>query len=167
MILPSLRVFAVALGLLAALPAPASDSDNTYGLDTCLAAALTAHPGLVTRWEVEDGTGRGFAIEVVTQVGVVWQVNCVPGSSELRGATRSTGVRDYPTLSSRAQIPEPTARETVRTYYPGRFIRMEYQITWRGGAVYNYRLITADDRQADVEVDASSGRIQRTRSEAR
>jgi uncharacterized membrane protein YkoI len=44
---------------------------------------------------------------------------------------------------------------------------MEYQLTWRGGAVYTYQVVTPDDREADIEVDASSGRILRTRSEPR
>jgi hypothetical protein len=142
-------------------------SDNTEGLDPCMAAALAAHPGMVTRWEVEDGTGRGFAIEVVAHNGGLWLLTCPTNAVELRGTERATGMRDFATLSNRAQVPETAARDTVRAYYPGRFIRMEYQLTWRGGAVYNYQVITPDDRQAQVEVDASSGRILRTRSEAR
>lgn len=157
-----------ALCALLGLPATAaSGSDNTDGLDACLAAALTAHPGIVSRWEVEDGTGRGFAIEVVANDGGLWNLACPPNTTELSGSTRATGVRNFATLSGRAQIQESSARETVRTYYPGRFIRMAYQLTWRGGAVYNYEVVTPDDRQASVEVDAGSGRIVRTRSEAR
>jgi hypothetical protein len=155
----------VAIAAIAALPAGASD--NTEGLDACLAAALQAHPGLVSRWEVEDGTGRGFAIEVIAQNGGLWRLTCPPNTAELRGTERATGVRDYASMSGRAQVGETTARDNVRTFYPGRFILMEYQLTWRGGAVYNYEVITPDDRQARVEVDAASGRIVRTRSEAR
>jgi hypothetical protein len=161
------RMTVAVAAMLWAAACPAAVFDNTDGLDACLTAALQAHPGLVSRWEVEDGTGRGFAIEVVAQNGGLWRVTCPPNTAELRGTERATGVRDFATMSSRAQVGESTARETVRTYYPGRFILMEYQLTWRGGAVYNYEVITRDDRQANVEVDASSGRIVRTRSEAR
>ena len=157
-----------ALTALTALPALAAvDSDNTEGLEACLAAALAAHPGMVTRWEVEDGTGRGFAMEVVGHNGGLWLLTCQPASGAVGGTERATGVRDYATLSERARIAESAARETVRGYYPGRFIRMEYQLTWRGGAVYSYEVVTPDDREANVEVDATSGRILRTRSEAR
>ena len=121
---------------------------------------------MVTRWEVEDGTGRGFAIEVATESGRLWLLTCPAGTTELRGE-RATGMRDYATMTSRAQVSESVAREMVRAYYPGRFIGMEYQFTWRGGAVYHYEVVTPDDRQASVEVDAASGRIVRTRSEAR
>jgi hypothetical protein len=153
-----------------ALAAPAlaaGASDNTEGLDRCLGAALAAHPGMVTRWEVEDGTGRGFAIEVVAHNGELWLLTCQPASGAVGGTERATGARDFGTLSGRARIEENVAREMVRHYYPGRFIRMEYQLTWRGGAVYNYQVVTPDDREASVEVDAASGRILRTRSEAR
>jgi hypothetical protein len=160
--------FLASAGAAAALAAfSAGASDNTDGLDACLAAALQAHPGIVSRWEVEDGTGRGFAIEVVARNGGLWRLTCPPNTAELRGTERATGMRDFAVLSGRAQVAESTARDTVRTYYPGRFIYMEYQLTWRGGAVYNYQVITPDDRQASVEVDAASGRIVRTRSEAR
>jgi hypothetical protein len=162
-----LRLF-VALAALAAWPAvAANDTDNTEGLDACLAAALAAHPGMVTRWEVEDGTGRGFAIEAVEHNGGLWLLTCLPTSATVGGTQRATGMRDYTTLSARARIPEASARDVVRRYYPGRFIRMEYQLTWRGGAVYTYQVVTPDDREADIEVDASSGRILRTRSEPR
>jgi hypothetical protein len=149
------------------LSVAAQASDNTEGLDPCLAAALAARPGVVTRWEVEDGTGRGFAIEVVTENGGLWRLTCPPGANELRGSERATGMRDYAAITGRAQVSESVARDMVRAYYPGRFISMEYQFTWRGGAVYDYQVITPDDRQASVEVDAASGRIVRSRSEAR
>jgi uncharacterized membrane protein YkoI len=104
---------------------------------------------------------------VVDTSGAVWALNCPTSAAEVRGTARETGVRDYAAMQARAQVREAVARENVKTYYPGRFIRMEYQLTWRGGAVYNYRVVTPDDRDANVEVDAASGRIVRTRSEAR
>lgn len=150
-----------------ALATAARASDNTEGLDGCLAAALATRPGMVSAWEVEDGTGRGFAIELVARDGSVWALTCRPSTSELRASQRAVGARDYDTLSGRAQIGEGGARNVVRAYYPGRFIRMDYRLTWRGGAIYEYEVVTADDRLATIEVDAASGRILRTRSEAR
>jgi hypothetical protein len=158
---------AVGLAALCATLNAVAQSDNTEGLDACLTAALGQHPGLVSRWEVEDGTGRGFAIEVVATNGSVWVLNCPTTAAEVRGTERATGNRDFATMQGRAQVREAVARENVKAYYPGRFIRMDYQLTWRGGAVYNYRVITPDDRDANVEVDAATGRIVRTRSEAR
>jgi hypothetical protein len=157
------------VGLSAALACAcaAHASDNTEGLDACLDAALAQRPGIVIGWEVEDGTGRGFAIELVARDGALWLLTCHPGTSALRGSERATGVRDYPTLAARALIDERGARNVVRAYYGGRFIRMDYQFTWRGGALYEYELVTPDDRAAVVEVDAGRGRIVRTRSEAR
>jgi uncharacterized membrane protein YkoI len=74
---------------------------------------------------------------------------------------------DYRTLRARALVSEADARDTIRAYYPGRFIKMSYELTWRGGAQYIYRVITPDDRQAFVEIDAATGKIVRSRSEAR
>ena len=47
------------------LAMPVLGSDNTEGLDECLASARGLHDGLPIRWEVENGTGHGFEIEVV------------------------------------------------------------------------------------------------------
>lgn len=148
-------------------PAAAHASDNTEGLDACLAAALQQQEGLVTAWEVEDGTGRGFLIRIVGPDGKVWSVSCLPATTRIQGPDRSVGTKDYAMLSTRADISEAQARESVRALYPGRFIDMQYKLNWRGGAVYAYTVVTPDDRDAVVEVDAASGRIVRSRSSAR
>jgi uncharacterized membrane protein YkoI len=161
------RAGIVGLVLFALGPLPALASDNTEGLDSCIAAALQHNDGIVVEWEVEDGTGRGFLMQTVAKDGKLWSVSCVPSTTELHGPDRGLGTMDYATLSSRAKISEARAREAVRTFYPGRFIAMEYKLTWRGGAVYAYTLVTPDDREATVEVDAATGRILRSRSSAR
>jgi hypothetical protein len=145
----------------------AAATDNTEGLDACLAAALGAQPGIVVAWEVEDGTGRGFLIDLVARDGSSWRLTCEPSSSALSKHEQALGRQDFEALSGRAKVPEARARETVRQYFPGRFIDMQYSLTWRGGAVYEYTVITPDDREAIVEVDAAGGRILRSRSTAR
>jgi uncharacterized membrane protein YkoI len=141
--------------------------DNTEGLEACLSAAREAHPGIVVEWEVEDGTGRGFRIDLVARDGGSWRLTCDPSSSALDRQEQVLGRQDFDALSGRAKVPEARARETVRTYFPGRFIDMQYSLTWRGGAVYEYTVITPDDREAIIEVDAALGRILRSRSTAR
>ena len=152
--------------LLWLLAAPALGSDNTEGLDECLASARALREGLPIRWEVEDGSGRGFGIELVGTDGRVWQIQCLPTTGKATVLARGLGIQDYPTMSARAKVAEQDARNTVRTYFPGRFIEMEFQLTWRGGAIYAYTVITPDDREASVEVDAASGRILRSKSKA-
>ena len=152
--------------VLSLLAAPALGSDNTEGLDECLASARGLHDGLPIRWEVEDGSGRGFGIELVATDGKVWKIQCLPTTGKATVLGRGLGTQDYPTMSARAKVAEQDARSTVRTYFPGRFIEMEFQLTWRGGAIYAYTVITPDDREASVEVDAASGRILRSKSKS-
>jgi hypothetical protein len=148
------------------LVTPVHASDNTEGLDDCLASARELHEGLPVRWEVENGTGHGFEIEVVAVDGRVWKSQCLPASGKASIVGRGIGIQDYATMSARAKVAEQDARNTVRTYFPGRFIEMVFDLTWRGGATYTYTVITPDDRETSVEVDAASGRIVRSRSKA-
>ena len=148
------------------LAAPVLASDNTEGLDECLASARELHEGLPIRWEVEDGTGHGFEIEVVAIDGRVWRSQCLPASGKASIVGRGLGIQDYATMNARAKVAEQDARNTVRTYFPGRFIEMVFDLTWRGGAIYTYTVVTPDDRETSVEVDAASGRIVRSKSKA-
>jgi len=148
------------------LASPVLASDNTEGLDDCLASARELHEGLPVRWEVENGSGHGFEIEVVAIDGRVWKSQCLPASGKASVVGRGIGIQDYATMSARAKVAEQDARNTVRTYFPGRFIEMVFDLTWRGGAIYTYTVITPDDRETSVEVDAASGRILRSRSKA-
>lgn len=156
-----------ALYAVLAAPCAALAVDDPAGLDACLAATLALHPGVVVEWEVEDGTGRGYEIEIVTRDGSVWEIDCHPATGLAQAPQRSVGTLDYAALSNRARVAEAQAREMVRNHYPGRFIEMQYDTTWRGGSRYVYTVITPDDREARVEVDAASGRILRSRSESR
>jgi hypothetical protein len=162
--LPSLKRASPLLLLLVA--APALGSDNTEGLDECLASARELHEGLPTRWEVEDGSGRGFEIELVSTDGRVWKMQCPPTSGKATIVGRGIGIQDYATMNARAKVAEQDARNTVRTYFPGRFIEMVFDLTWRGGAIYAYTVITPDDRESSIEVDAATGRIVRSKSKA-
>ena len=148
------------------LAMPVLGSDNTEGLDQCLASARELHDGLPIRWEVENGTGHGFEIEVVATDGRVWKSQCLPAAGKASIVGRGIGIQDYATMSARAKVAEQDARNTVRTYFPGRFIEMVFDMTWRGGATFTYTVITPDDRETSVEVDAASGRIVRSKSRA-
>jgi hypothetical protein len=153
---------ALAMGSVAAALA----DDSTEGLNPCLDAAHAARPGVVVHWEVEDGTGRGFLIEMVAHDGSLWRLTCDPTTGALGRNERATGYQDFKVLSARTKVPEARARRNVHQYFPGRFIDMQVSYTWRGGAIYEYDLITADDREGKVAVDAATGRILSSRSSA-
>jgi uncharacterized membrane protein YkoI len=93
-------------------------------------------------------------------------MQCLPTAGKATVVGRGIGVQDYVTMSARAKVAEQDARNTVRTHIPGRFIEMAFDLTWRGGAIYTYVVMTPDDREATVEVDAATGRILRSKSRA-
>jgi len=155
------------LALSTALSTSVQASTGTENLDACLQEALHRHPGIVVEWEVEDGTGRGYRILVIAPDTESWEVDCSPTSGAVLRDQRVPGGQDYRAYTTRAIVTETQARWVVSTYYPGRFIEMEYLLNWRGGATYRYTLVTADDREATIEVNAADGRIARTRSSAR
>jgi uncharacterized membrane protein YkoI len=162
-----LRV-AVAVSLLT-LSLAVSAEDGTEGIDACLQAGLTRLPGHVNEWRLEgEGAARSLRFRVVTPENDVHEFSCQPTTGDLTEPKRAgLGQMKYEMLAPRAKVPEVDARRVVKEHYPGRFVDMTFKTTWKGGAMYVYTVITPDNREATIEVDAAVGRIARSKSVAR
>ena len=160
----------LALGLfIASIPA-AHAVDGTEGLDPCLEAVLKQREGMIIGWEGLKSGPAAFKIVVMTKDGRVWDTTCDVQTLALTPFSQSLlrELRNYKMLTERAKVTEDQARFTVKTYYAGKFEAMKYGTTsFRGGAAYVYTVITPDDREATVEVDAATARILQTKSKAR
>lgn len=157
----------LAAAVLAIVSAPAAAAQSNDGLDDCLAQAALQTPGQLLSWKAVRGANPQYIIQIVAKDGKVMQTTCSAQSHAVSQPKEGFGKQDYDKLAGRASIPEKQARELVNQYYPGRIDELQLELTWRGGALYTYQLITSDDRAAVVSVDPNSARIVSTTSEAR
>ena len=135
------------------------------GVEACIDAALQKHPGQVIRWDIKSRAEvMSFRVDVVATDDLVWTVQCEAGA--MVSDERKLGNMNYKMLSSRVKVPEATSRQVAVEEYPGMDLTgMTYELTtWRRIPHYAYRFLIPDGRDATVEVNAGTGRIDRTYS---
>ena len=133
-------------------------------LQTCLDTALRQHAGVVTQWEIDSRTSvRSIKLDVVASDDVVWSMKCEGGA--IVSDERKMGNKNYKMLSSRVKVPETTCRQAAVEEYPGTELnRMQYSLSWKGSPYFTYTFLTSDAREATVDVNAVTGKIDRTYS---
>jgi len=144
----------------------AVEPDQMYPqLDACLDAAKQQQEGLAIRWElIGNEDPYGFEIDVLASNDRVWNMKCSGG--KVSDVNRKTGTKSYKMLSGRVKVPELSARFTAATAYPiAELKKMQYGLTWRGRPYFEYEMSLNDGRDATVDVNAETGRIDRSKSE--
>jgi uncharacterized membrane protein YkoI len=161
-------IFAAIACTLIAAADPAFAAEYTPELDSalqaCLDAAVQQHPGYVTQWEVDSRTGGpSFRVDLVASDDLVWALKCEGG--KIVSDERKMGNKNYKMLSARGKIPEATCRQAAVEEYPGaELTRMQSALNWKGNPYFTYTFLTPDAREATVEVNAVTGKIDRTHS---
>jgi uncharacterized membrane protein YkoI len=160
--------FAAVITALSTTIGPAYAAEFTPEMDTalqtCIDTALRQHAGIVTQWEMDSRTSAlGIKLDVVASDDQVWSMKCEGGA--IVSDERKMGNKNYKMLSSRVKVPETTTRRTAVEEYPAtELTRMQYSLSWKGSPYFNYTFMTADAREATVEVNAVTGKIDRTYS---
>jgi len=133
-------------------------------LQTCVDTALQQHPGQVTRWVVDSrAAAPAVRVDIVASDDLVWAMTCEGG--KIVSDERKVGNKNYKMLSSRMKVPEATCRQTAVEEYPGtELTRMQYALSWKGAPYFTYTFVTRDGREATVDVNAATGKIDHTHS---
>ena len=130
-------------------------------MDTCIAAVLSAHPGIVTAWRLAGGGPQPpFAITVLSKDGKLGETNCNsanPMNFEFKG---KTGLYNY-NMFERATLPEPKAREAAPVIFvgPARILGITLSVSITGRPYYTYQMLLPSGHKATVEMDAVVGRL--------
>jgi len=136
-------------------------------LEACTEAALQKQEGLVLRWELTSNRDPfGFEFDVLAPNDYRWTMKCTEGN--VGAPVRKVGNKDYKKFTARVKVPEKSARFTAIGAYPhvSEINKMQLDLSgFKGVAYYTYELSTGDGRVATIEVNATTGEIDYTKSQ--
>lgn len=143
----------------------ADPTANFPAIDACVEAALQQQQGHLIGWKVESGKDPlPIQVDVLASDDKVWTLKCM--DAKISGSERKMGNKSYKMLTSRAKVPELSARFTaVNAYAIADVKKMDYGLSWKGRPYYTYDMSLNDGREATVDVNAETGQIDRTKSE--
>lgn len=154
----------IVLFLCAVAQTHAFAADNTEPggpLDTCIAAVINEHPGIVTGWrQAGGGPQPPYAIIVLDKEGKMGETTCDPAKPTNFEFKSKSGLYRY-NMYERATLPEEKAREAAPVIFVGpvRFLGMELSVGFTGRPVYKYQMFLPSGHKATVEMDAIVGRL--------
>ena len=155
-------VFVFFLCVAAQSQAAAEDATRPGGpLETCTAAVLNEHPGIVTSWRLAGGGPLPpFAITVLDKEGKMGETTCDPANPTKFEFKGKTGIYRY-NMYERATLPEAKAREAAPLIFVGpvRFLGMDLSVGFTGRPQYKYQMFLPSGHKATVEMDAVVGRL--------
>jgi uncharacterized membrane protein YkoI len=136
-------------------------------LEACTEAAVQKQEGIVLRWELTSTRDPfGFELDVLAPNDYRWTMKCTEGS--MGAPIRKVGNKDYKKFTARVKVPEKSARYTAIGAYPhvSEVNKMQLDLSgFKGVPYYTYELSTGDGRVATIEVNATTGEIDYTKSE--
>ena len=161
-----MRVFksVIVLVLCVAAQAQAVTDDPTRPggpLETCAAAVLNEHPGIVTSWRLAGGGPLPpFSITVLDKEGKMGETTCNPANPTKFEFKGKTGLYRYD-MYERATLPEGKAREAAPLIFVGpvRFLGMDLSVGFTGRPRYKYQMFLPSGHKATVQMDAVAGRL--------
>lgn len=162
---PSRTWLAVAL-VVGSSAALAEDPTELFPqVNTCIEAALQKQEGQLYGWRIDSKEPPAFTIDVLAPDDKVWTMKCADGKVTST-PERKLGNKNYKMLSTRAKIPEVSARFTATGNYPNAELnKMELGLNWKGKAYYTYGMSLNDGRRGTVDVNADTGQIDSSKSE--
>jgi len=133
-------------------------AETDSAIEACVTAAVDKLPGIVTGWRIDGATIR---VNVLATNNRVWELGCSNGAIVSERSTSGSG--EYQTVRARVMASERLARQTAAATYPkGDLFQMKYGRTWKGKIYYTYALRLPDGREAAVQVNSATGRVDET-----
>lgn len=128
-------------------------------IDTCVKAALEAHPGKIvtTRAEIEDGKPQ-YELDISGKDGKHWEVECDAASGKILETEREVAPDD-PEFTKKAKVRLDAALKTALDKHPGSLMKIEYEIESDGEVAYEFDIKMSDGTLHEVEVDAINGKL--------
>lgn len=136
-------------------------AETDSSIEACVTAAVDKLPGIVTGWRIDGSTIR---VNVLATNNRVWELLCSNGAIVSQRNTSGSG--EYQTVRARVMASERLARQTAAATYPkGDLFQMKYGRTWKGKIYYTYTLRLPDGREAVVQLNSATGRVDETSTE--
>ena len=139
---------------------------TNVSMETCLAAALKAHPGKVKELEmsVEDGVPH-YEFEIITADGRETEVECDAMTGKIVEVEWENENMDLDAFLDKAKVSPAEARKIALRRVPGKIMKMDLETTSTGVMSYEFEVMTRDGKEVDVEVDAMTGNVREVETE--
>ncbi|HOY87549.1 MAG TPA: PepSY domain-containing protein [Methylotenera sp.] len=129
-------------------------------METCMKAALAKHPGEVLTIEAEISGGKAqYEFDIKDKDGKEWEVECLAKSGKVIEEEQELANADDPAFKAKAKITQEDAKKTALAKYPGDVVDSEVSIEADGSASYEFDIKTANGKEMEVEVDATTGKL--------
>jgi uncharacterized membrane protein YkoI len=129
-------------------------------METCLEAALTAHPGDVLKLELRiEDKQPVYEFEIAGIDKKFWDVECSGNSGKITEIEQRVKNADDPAFKTKTKISETNAKNAALDKFPGEVVHTEYEIEANGSAVYEFDIKQKAGGSMRVEVDAATGKI--------
>lgn len=146
-------------------PAAFAADKHSGKLETCLKAALAKHPGAVQTLEAEIENGKPiYEFDIRGKDGKEWEVECDAKSGKITEEEQEVAADDA-SFKTKAKISLDDAKKAALVKYAGEIIETEYSIEADGSLSYEFDIKTADGKEMEVEIDATSGKVVETEEE--
>lgn len=133
---------------------------HTGKMETCMKAALAKQPGEVLTLEAEISGGKAqYEFDIKDKDGKEWEVECLAKSGKVIEVEQEILSADDPAFKAKAKVTAEEAKKTALAKYPGEVIESEMSIESDGNASYEFDIKTANGKEMEVEVDATTGKL--------
>lgn len=139
---------------------------TNVSMETCLMAALKAHPGEVKELEMslEDGVPH-YEFEIITADGRETEVECDAMTGKIVEVEWENENMDVDAFIANAKVTPAQAREIALQRVPGKIGEMDMEMTSTGIMSYEFEVTKRSGEEIDVEVNAVNGKIIETEVE--
>ncbi len=157
------QVMAVTSGMLVVVAAQAAEAKlpkTKVTLETCIAAVMAAHSGVLRKLEAKSEKGVPiYEFDVESPDGKAWDIECSARTGKVVEIEQEVKSADDPLFKDKAKVGLEDAQKKALAAHPGEIMETEFEIESDGKASYEFDIKTKGGREWKVEVDAGSGEI--------
>lgn len=141
-------------------PAAFAADKFTGKFETAMKAALAKHPGEVLTVEAEISEGKAqYEFDIKGKDGKEWEVEVDAKTGKVIEEEQEVANADDPAFKSKAKITQDEARKIALAKHAGEVVDSEFSFESDGSASYEFDIKTADGKEMEVEVDATTGKL--------
>lgn len=155
------KIVITAVLLMTASSFAVADTRNPHKFEKCVDAVLKERPGNISKVEFKnEGGAHIYEFNIDGTDGASWDVECNSHRGLVVEVEREVEKASHPLFKAKMKVSEADARKTALAIYPGKIVKVEYEIEPNGAASYEFDIDTnIAGQEMKVEVDATSGEI--------
>ena len=142
--------------------APAAFAADKFSgkFETAMKAALAKHPGQALTVEAEISEGKPqYEFDIKGKDGKEWEVEVDAKTGKVIEEEQEVANADDAAFKAKAKVTQEEAKKAALAKFAGEVVDSEFAIEADGSASYEFDIKTADGKEMEVEVDATTGKL--------